>query len=676
MRFSFLLFCSLVSGCGCGVLGPNDPHQDDTGEACDRDGDGYHSEACGGCDTDDSDPSIPELTPEVCDGLDNDCDGEIDEGVLLEWHEDADGDGWGSDASTGLACEQPEGWLDSAGDCDDSDDSVHPGAEDAPCDGVDSDCDGVGATTQAALEGVEYALLTDALAAAPDGSEVLVCPGTHEVEAEIGAGRTLTLASWSGDPEGTILSGGEAHRILRIREDTSVTLRELGFHDGLQASDGDLGAPYGGAILAIDADLVIEGCSLQGNIAATTEGEGYGGAVAFLWAAPGAAQRSITISGCDFAENRASGGGAVYISGNGPPVGRIRINDSTFSSNEGTSSSSSGGALYVGSWTSSLDVVMERDVIDNNEAHTGGALYLLTSQDGDELSISDSVFTNNEASSSEGGGAIRWYHSGRDDDQLTQASLLIDGCQFEDNSSPHGGVFELSSFWEAPRLVIRGSSFVSNSTLVGGQGGVLTSTALKTTLEISGSTFTGNTADLDSAIACIGILVDVFEASIQDSSFSDNHTGYQGALLATAAREVSLEIVGTDLHDNSSTQGEAAIYLMGTEKARVTLDRVSAQGNSSQGLAAFLGIPQNYVGETELIIQDSTFAGNSAAGEAGAILVGPQAEVSVVNTDWGSGASDNSPCDLGLGHTTVETSYCDLGAAETFTCSRGAGCSW
>ena len=86
-------------------------------EGYDLDGDGVTT--CDG-DCDDADPAVSPLEAETCDSVDNDCDGAIDEGF------DADGDGVSS-------CD---------GDCDDSDGSTHPGAAEA-CDGVDNDCDGI-----------------------------------------------------------------------------------------------------------------------------------------------------------------------------------------------------------------------------------------------------------------------------------------------------------------------------------------------------------------------------------------------------------------------------------------------------------------------------------------------------------------------------------------------------
>lgn len=76
---------------------------------------------------------------ERCNGEDDDCDELVDEEVGDTYHLDADGDGFGDPEATVVDCDLPEGAVDNAEDCDDSDAAVHPGAEEL-CNGVDDDC--------------------------------------------------------------------------------------------------------------------------------------------------------------------------------------------------------------------------------------------------------------------------------------------------------------------------------------------------------------------------------------------------------------------------------------------------------------------------------------------------------------------------------------------------------
>ena len=102
----------------------------------DLDGDGSPASA----DCDDGDPAVHPGAEEICDGVDQNCDGEVDEGLLQAGWVDGDGDGYGS-GEPADACAGLEGTAAQDGDCDDGDPAVHPGAEEA-CNGVDDDCDG------------------------------------------------------------------------------------------------------------------------------------------------------------------------------------------------------------------------------------------------------------------------------------------------------------------------------------------------------------------------------------------------------------------------------------------------------------------------------------------------------------------------------------------------------
>jgi probable HAF family extracellular repeat protein len=96
----------------------------------DRDNDGYfQKEGCGSeVDCDDSDATVNPSAAEVCDGIDNNCDGTVDEGC--GGCTDNDGDVYGD----GTGCLGP--------DCDDADSSINPGASEVCDDNVDNNCDG------------------------------------------------------------------------------------------------------------------------------------------------------------------------------------------------------------------------------------------------------------------------------------------------------------------------------------------------------------------------------------------------------------------------------------------------------------------------------------------------------------------------------------------------------
>ncbi len=110
--------------------GTDDPGTDDPGadhadpSTTDADGDGVVAAD----DCDDADASVFPGAEEVCDGIDNDCDGGIDVDATdaATWYADADADGYGDADAAREACAQPTGWVDNADDCEDSDAAVSP----------------------------------------------------------------------------------------------------------------------------------------------------------------------------------------------------------------------------------------------------------------------------------------------------------------------------------------------------------------------------------------------------------------------------------------------------------------------------------------------------------------------------------------------------------------------
>ncbi len=119
----------------------------------DNDGDGFGNplqpiESCfaigfvaDASDCDDNSLLVNTARLEVCDGLDNNCNGDVDEGAMVTLYRDSDGDGFGSPQGPIEHCGELAGYTPNNADCDDSRAFINPlGTE--TCNGLDDDCDG------------------------------------------------------------------------------------------------------------------------------------------------------------------------------------------------------------------------------------------------------------------------------------------------------------------------------------------------------------------------------------------------------------------------------------------------------------------------------------------------------------------------------------------------------
>ena len=125
----------------------------------DLDGDGYGNESVSilicesevpegyseiAADCNDQDAEINPMSSEICDNIDNDCNGEIDDNIpYYTYYEDLDGDGYGNEGMPILVCndEAPEGYSDIAADCNDQNSMINPISPEV-CDNIDNDCSG------------------------------------------------------------------------------------------------------------------------------------------------------------------------------------------------------------------------------------------------------------------------------------------------------------------------------------------------------------------------------------------------------------------------------------------------------------------------------------------------------------------------------------------------------
>ncbi len=654
--------CGLsLIGCGSDGEAPADPDPpcDTSAWYPDLDGDGWgdarsplfscqpllgYVEQAGDCD--DAEPGVHPGADEACDGLDNDCDGEVDESTAPQTcYVDGDGDGYG-DAGTSMPylCEPPPGCVGDGTDCDDTDPEVHPGAAETWCDGLDSDCDGAGIEVRAVVDDVEYGSIQIAVDDSADGDTVRICPGTHLERIEVPDHAELALASFSGDAADTVLDGEVLDQILFAGAGSVVTVSQLTFRNGAAiANHNETGLwARGGAILSCGEALVVEGCVFEDNVCWTQGGavevrndpghdcgsagqdlatltvidsvftdnlvsDGHGGAIGMELECAG----WLSISGSEFQSNRAwSQAAAIHVEGGDGT--EVTIRDSLFQANEANSR----GAVGLESEGFLTVLLSETSLLDN----VGGGLWI-DALGTVELTLERTVFDGNEQE--DDGGAISLYGDG-------DAVLTIADSSFTDHASTYEG----------------GAVYV-------GLDGSLELVATDTDFLLNSAEYDGGALFCDAASAWV---------TLEGCELSDNTSGNDGGAVSVQAPAGELLMTDCDLVGNTADHYGGGIHF---EVPLLDLDHVRLVDNQAAASSGAIRPDSDDV-LAELFLTDCTVNGSTSGG----VYLWDDSVLYSVDTDWGSGSTDNDPWDIHTG----EFEYADFTTGESFICESSGFC--
>jgi predicted outer membrane repeat protein len=511
-----------------------------------------------------------------------------------------------------------DGWTPADGDCHEADPDIHPGADETLCDGVDSDCDGHGTDAAAVFQGIEYAAIVDAIAAAPDGETVFICPGTHTEQLIIEPDRELAITSWSGTYADTVLDGGAWNLILALQENASSAISHLTFMEG--AADTWIGGGEGGgAISAASAiGLTVTGCLFIDNDSWT-----HGGAVG-IDVADGQTM-TADFDDCIFESNNAdSSGGAISAGGWGDIY--LEVRNSTFTSN---TTGTEGGAINAGGW-GDLHLTVEDSVFDLNTADQNGGAVNAGANNDMWVTISGSTFTGNHAGYE--GAAVDLFIGDPHHDDVAMTAAITD-TTFEDNTSGYAGGAVSVGGYATLDVTIDGCSFLNNEAY---------HSACALGLD-------GPESDL--------------HATIANSTFEGNSCEVSGGTIDVGSSHSEMTITDCFLIGNAA-QTAAGIYFGGGAAAEHLVSMIDTAVEDNIAASSTLNLSYG----VSMDISGGSILRNQGGG---AFLSTVSVSLTSSGVDWGAAADDNTPWDVWVQDDAEYTGY---GAGATFTCTPGGGC--
>lgn len=555
----------------------------------DQDGDGF-----GG-------PVAELVCPGGTDHVDNDDDcNDTDPDITTPTvvYTDNDNDGFGVGDPLPAQCPAP-GFVQIAGDCDDTNPNINPDATQDPCSLVDQDCDAATPFGPVNLnQASAHPTINDAVDAATGGGVIEVCPGHHApftvsedvtivglgatrdevivtassvaaraTTATVTAGvtltlRNLTLADGGGTPVASDHLGGNLYLLggaqvtlenVRVTKGLATTgggiytseLAELTLHDvEIDANHADLG---GGGIYARGSTLQLTGATIIHVNEATSGGSASaGGGGLYLLGSTAHAESTVIVE-----SNASDSGGGMLVDEGAWSGGILRSNTSTVTG---------GNAFLSGSSLS------DSNVLNGNTGVLGGGVYMISLPNGegaDGASRLTNVNIEGNVAATGGGGVAS---SGRN---------IVEACTLHDNQALGGGAGtgDGGGLYHATGVITLTDTTITDN-VAGGLGG---GAFIDGRVNANDIVVADNQADIGG-----GIYIDVtlLGGSITTSTFTGNDATLTGGAMHVTANNATSTVTLTDvaLDANSANNGGA----ISISNARAALGNSSALSNTAR----------------------------------------------------------------------------------------------
>ena len=396
--------------------------------------------------------------------------------------------------------------------------------------------------------------------------------------------------------EDTELSASDNDEVVSAENDLKLLSTNPGNYSGLSSeisSGGNVKLQHdyytydsGSTISITGDDRVIDGNGAVIDMAGST-------IRAFSVSASGVIIKNLTIKNANFDGD----GGAIYFSSSGT------VENCNFTNN----TAKYGGAISVSAEYNSVELTVTDSVFTENFAEEGGGAICIIATYGNAISynISGSEFTNNSvnydsASAAVAGGAV--YTNGAAAGTILDTSFT--GNKAENaNGSGNGGAVKVQF---GGTSTIENCVFTANVADIGGAISLQANTGFDNDVTVIGCTFTDNKANqAGGAISCLQN-VGSSALTVKDSTFTDNTADIVGgSIYLDDLSTVSLS--GSNFTDNNASKG-GAIYALGD----LNLTGCEFIKNTAEVGGAV------YFNET-CTVTNCNFTNNSAISEGGAV---------------------------------------------------------